>query len=337
MQVHDLLDAAPPSQPAPVYLFGPGKSNPRARESTFEPYLAERAVKRLIEAYVDPDNRDFAFSSFHGDEISAEHVVGEAQTRPFLAERRVILVRNVERFAAETTGGTLTSYLEDPSEFTVLLLIANKLDKRTKFFKACEKSGTIVECPMLDQRTAIAWVRTEAKARGVNVDANAASELVGRTGTHLSDVNNALTLVIDFIGADANQISEGDVIAACADVAEEQIWTLTDAIAGSNTGLAVEALRNLTDLGKHPDEIVGTINWLLKSAYQVCDPTLSASVSRFVANKVRPLADKLGSRKLEDGFVLCTDTQFMMRETGVDAALALDLLVVKLSMPRGRR
>lgn len=37
--------------------------------------------------------------------------------------------------------------------------------------------------------------------------------------------------------------------------------------------------------------------------------------------------------KLIKAFSLCTDTQFMMRTTGVDRTLALELLVVKLAMP----
>ena len=48
------------------------------------------------------------------------------------------------------------------------------------------------------------------------------------------------------------------------------------------------------DYGKHPDEILGTINWLLKSAYAVASAGGRAPISAFVAKKVQPLADKLG-------------------------------------------
>lgn len=334
MQVLELLEGPAPEPPAPVYLFVPGKAHARARESTFEPFLAERAAQWLIDAYVDEANRDFAFGSFHADETRAEAIIGEAQTLPFLAERRVILVRNAEKYA-ESAGAALIDYLESPSDFTILVLIAGKVDKRTKFYRTCEKAGVVVECPALETRALQSWVRTEATARGKTLDLEAAKALVTRAGTALSDVNNALTLVIDFVGPDATRVSEEDVHAACADVAEEIIWNLTDAIAASDGGAALKALRNLEDMGKHPDEIVGTINWLLKTAYQVASPESAGAVSRFVAQKVKPLAQKLGRRKLEDAFALCTDTQFMMRETGVDADLAMDLLVIKLA--GGRR
>ena len=330
MQVLELLEKGAPANPTPVYLFVPGKSNPRARENTFEPFLAERGAELLIDAYVDEAHRDFGFGSLHADETKAERIVGEAKTVAFVAERRLIFVLNAEKYA-ENAAAALVAYVESPADFTILVMIAGKADKRTKFYKACEKAGTIVECPMLDARSMETWVRTEAKARGKKMDGEAVKALTTRSGSSLSDVNNALSIVMDIVGLGAARITEADVNQACADVAEEIVWNLTDAIAASDGGKALKALRNLEEMGRHPDEIIGTINWLLKTAYQLATPETAGGVNRFVATKVGPLAQKLGQRKLEDAFALCTDTQFMMRETGVDAGLAMDLLVVKLS------
>lgn len=323
------------STPAPVYLFCPGKA-PRAKNATFEPFLAERAIDQFVDAMVDPGNRDFAFTAYHADETPPATIVGEAQTLPFLAERRVILVRNAERFNSESGSGALLDYVQNPCDTTVLLLYGARVDKRTKFYKACGKSGAVVECPALTERQTVQWVREEAKKRGKGIDGPAAQELVRRAGVHLSDAENALGILVDFVGETAERITEADVVAACADVAEEEIWALTDAIAASCTGDAIRALRRLMDLGKHPDEIIGTINWLLKSAYAVAIAEGELSISRFVAQKVGPLAQKLGVRKLIAAFALCTDTQFMMRNTGADSELGLDLLVIKLAAPRSR-
>ncbi|MCH7908076.1 MAG: DNA polymerase III subunit delta [Candidatus Hydrogenedentes bacterium] len=330
MRVQELMEQPPESCTRPVYLFCPGKG-PRSKMATFEPLLAERTVERIAHALIDPENRDFAYAAFYADETPVGTIVAEAQTLPFLAERRVIVVRNVEKYESESGGRPLFDYLASPSDFTVLLLVANKVDRRTKLFKACKEAGDIVECAALNEGEAMDWVRTEARILEKTIEDAAVREIVSRTGTRLGDVNNALVLVSQYIGEAQEEIREEDVIAACADVAEEEIWALTDAIAASRTGNALVSVRRLIDLGKHPDEIIGTINWLLKSTYAVTreDPDLS----RFVANKVRPLAQKLGRRKLPAAFALCTDTQFNMRNTGVDATLAVELLVAKLAAP----
>lgn len=321
--------------PALVYLFCPGKTG-KARLATFEPKLAERAVEGLVNAYVDPSLKDFAYTAFYADEADPADIVVEAQTLPFLAERRVVLVRHAERYSSESAAGPLLAYLNAPCDTAMLILVASQVDKRTKFYKACEKAAILVECPELNEREVDAWVRAEVDVRGKTIENAAVNELVKRAGTRLSDVENAVNLVTGYVG-DAPNIGEDDVVAACADVAEEEVWALTDAIAGSRTGEALSALHKLMDLGKHEDELMGTINWLLKSAYTVAAPDAGLPpISPFVARKVAPLVRKLGVAKLRDAFALCTDTHFLFRTTGVNSALAIELLVVKLAAPRRR-
>ncbi len=336
MNAQELLIEVETAALGPVYLFCPGKG-PRAKIPTFEPLLADRAADAIVERSIDPANKDLAFAAYYADETPPGQIVLDAQTLPFLSDRRVILVRNAERYNTESGAGVMLDYLAAPNETTILLLIANKIDKRTKFFKACQKTGQVIESPALSHGEVVQWVSGEVRERGLTIERDAVRALVDRAGTRLSDVQNALTNAIDFIGEDATSITADDVNTACADVAEEEVWALTDAIAASRPGDALVAFRQLSDLGKHPDELIGTINWLLKSAYTVAIAEGEAPISRFVAEKVRPLAQKLGVEKLRAAFALCTDTQFMMRSTGVDASLALELLIIKLAAPRPRR
>lgn len=332
MNVQEFIRSIGKSSPPPFILFCPAKA-PRAREATFEPLLAERAVERIVAQYVDPSLKDLAYAAFYADETKAGEIVLEAQTLPFLAERRVILVRNAEKYNSENEAKPLLNYLADPCETTLLVMIASQIDKRMKFYKVCEKHGLVVDCPELSRDEAAKWVAAEVQNRGKSIEGAAVQEIVRRAGTHLGDLNNAVGVVVMFVG-DSTSIRESDVVAACADVAEEEVWALTDAIANSEPSKALLALRKLTDLGRHEDELIGTINWLLRSAYTTARPKAGPeTISSFVANKVRPLANKLGLAKLVKAFSLCTDTQFMMRTTGVDRTLALELLVVKLAMP----
>ena len=337
MEVREFIRSVGKEAPSAVILLCPGKA-PRAREATYEPFLAEQALERLIAAYVDPSLKDLCYSAFYADETKPGEIVLEALTVPFLADRRVVLVRGAERYCtgAEAAAGALLTYLENPPAETLLILVSNQIDKRTKFYKACEKKGLIVECSELNQGEIVQWVSAKIAERGKSIHNNTALEIVRRAGNKLSDVNNAINVILGYIG-ESTTITDADVVAACADVAEEEVWALTDAIAKSQTGAALIALRKLLDLGRHEDELLGTINWLMKTAYTLTRTDGAASqVSAFVAQKIKPLADKIGARKMKDAFSLCTDTHFMIRSTGVDSALALELLVIRLSAPSKR-
>jgi len=320
--------------PPRVVLFCPGKA-PFGREE-WEPFLVDAAVKRIVDAYVDPSLQDMTYSVFYADETPAAEIADEARTFPFLAERRVIVVRNAERYSIMSGEkgsplAPLVGYIEDPSETTLLVLVAPQVDRRKRFYKACEKGAVVVECPQLDEGAMRQWVCEEAAARKVKINADAVGELMDRAGNRLSDVQNALSLVINFVGV-AGVIAEADVRAACADVAEETVWALTDAIAASDTQKALVLLHQLIALNKSPDEILGTINWLVENAYRAMPETQVPVPKPFVANKVIKLGQALGLAKLKQAMALCTRTNFNMRETGVDRNLALEMLVIKLSI-----
>ena len=83
---------------------------------------------------------------------------------------------------------------------------------------------------------------------------------------------------------------------------------------------------------------MGIINWLLETAYRALPETGVEAKSRFVADKVMPLARKFGLKKTRAACALCTDTHFLIRSTGVDRVLALELLIIKLAYrPRRAR
>lgn len=335
MLVSKLSQALAAGPPAPILLFTSGKA-PFQKEA-WEPLLAERAAQEIVDRFVDPSVRDLAYSVLYADESPPSEIVNEAQSVPFLSERRVILVRNIARYnlMSGDKGSplyALLQYLQSPAAFTILMFIAPEVDKRKKFYKACEKNGTIVECPQLTDQEFGAWVREEAAKAGKSIEEEAVRELSARSGGRLADANNAIQLVSSYVGGRAYITSE-DVVAACADVAEETVWTLTDAIASSNSKKALHALDDLLEIGKGPDEIIGIINWLLESAYRAAPETSATLQSRFVADKVMPIVHKMGVEKLKAAFSLCTDTHFMIRSTGVDQRLALELLVARLSAP----
>lgn len=339
MHANELLDQIGKKALPPVLLFAPGK--PPFNKEAWEPALAERAIERIIETHVDPSMRDMCLGIFHADETKPGDIVLEAQTLPFLAERRVIIIRNGEHYDSmsgekNSALSPLIHYLEDPSSTTLLVIVAGKADKRKKLYKGCQKAGAVVECPQLDDRALGDWIRAGVRARGKDMDGGAVNELIHRGGSRLGDINNAIGLVTTYVG-DAPRVTQEDVVAACADVAEETVWNLTDAIAASDPAKALSTLFQLQDMGKSPDEIMGLINWLLDSAYRALPATDAQLKSSFVGKKVMPLAQKLGLEKLKRAFALCTETHLMIRSTGTDQMLALELLVIKLSAPRGRR
>ncbi len=322
----------------PVILFAPG--NPPFGREPWDSFLVEEAVDRIVKVCIPEGMHDLVFTVFYADETPIPAIVDEARTMSLLGDRRFILVRNAERYdrMSGEKGSLLEpliEYVRNPSDSAVLMLIASRADARKRFYKSFREKGLAVNCPQLDQPALERWVQDAVKRHQKSIDQDAVNELLKRAGNYLSDVNNAVQLVTTYVGA-AARIRPEDVVAACSDVAEESVWDMTDAIAASSPEKALRALRQIMEYGKSPDEIMGTIQWLFESAYRVANNT-ARNMKPNVRNKVSQLAHKFPQGKLKDAMRVITDTHFLLRTTGVDRTLALEILVIKLSYRRSAR
>ena len=90
---------------APVYyLYGP------------EDVLKDEAVKAIVDRALDPTLRDFNFDQRSAAQLDAEEVHALCNTLPMLADRRVVLLRDIEGWKRKTKGrAEFIRYLEHPA------------------------------------------------------------------------------------------------------------------------------------------------------------------------------------------------------------------------------
>src|SRR5262245_22529598 len=86
-------------------------------------FLKDDAVRQLVTAAVDPATRDFNLDVRRGGEIDAETLQSLLDTPPMMAERRVIVLRDVGALK-RAERQALERYLAKPAPDTVLILVA---------------------------------------------------------------------------------------------------------------------------------------------------------------------------------------------------------------------
>jgi DNA polymerase III delta subunit len=98
---------------APVYYFyGP------------EDVLKDEAVRAILDKALDPGLRDFNFDQRSAAQLDAEEVHALCNTLPMLADRRVVLLREVEGWRRKTSARTeLVKYLKNPSAETIVIMM----------------------------------------------------------------------------------------------------------------------------------------------------------------------------------------------------------------------
>src|SRR5512146_2973350 len=107
---------------------------------TFEPvyylhgeddYLKEDTLRRVIDAAVDPSTRDFNLEVRRATELDAETLGSLLDTPPMMADRRVVVLRDVAALKKDARA-MLDRYLKSPASDLVLLLVAPAGSKSDK-------------------------------------------------------------------------------------------------------------------------------------------------------------------------------------------------------------
>lgn len=121
-----------------------------------ETYLRRQKKALLLSAVTNPDD-NMNFSSYEGKSINISEIIDLAETMPFLAEYRVILIENSGYFK-NAAPDELVAYLEAIPDSTCIIFSEDEVDKRSRLYKAVTKYGAAAEYARLDQATLSKWV-----------------------------------------------------------------------------------------------------------------------------------------------------------------------------------
>ena len=224
------------------------------------PILVERAVTAIRDAVVPPAARGFNYDIVEG-KPSGGKIAALAQTLPMMAQRRMVLVRDLGLMPADDAE-PLLAYFQKPNPSTVIVAITQKLDKRLKIFAAASKKGWlhVLEAP----RAIAPWVREEAKARGVAIDGAAITRLCDTVGGDLS----RLALALEQLGLYAGDraVTADDVDELIADTRERSVFELTDSLGAADRKRALAAVVKLCD---QRESAVGVVVMLARHVRQM--------------------------------------------------------------------
>jgi DNA polymerase III subunit delta len=238
------LDRNP--SPAPVYLiFGE------------EGFLVEEALKSLRAAVVIEGFEDFNYDNFSFPETSATRVREAVEQLPMMAERRLVICRNLDALK-ESQWDELLPLLEVPVQSTTLILVSEKIDKRKKSFKSIAKTGVIVELKRPFENQIPVWIDYIGYLNKVSIQPEAVSGLQQLVGTNLSEINNEVKKICLYIG-DRKVIDLQDVMTVVSKARIENVFSLTDAIARRDRSKALTCLANLLEHGQNEIGILALI------------------------------------------------------------------------------
>ena len=175
-------------------------------------------------------------------EQTPEDVLSSLNTFPMGADFRLVILRPCDRLP-KAMSEMLVDYLKNPSSTTVLLLVAEKLAKNTRLYKAVAKidKKAIVECAPKKRWELPQQVRSMATAHGKAITQGGAEELVSRVGESTRMLDNELKKLASMV--EGGEITQADVERFVVRTAEPRPWDFLDAVSARNLPKALSLLR----------------------------------------------------------------------------------------------
>jgi DNA polymerase-3 subunit delta len=190
----------------------------------------------------------------------------EADAMSLFASKRLIDLDVGDSKLGNEGSAALIEYAERPPGDDILLVTAGKFDRRvpqSKWFKAVERVGTVVQLWPIDIKTLPGWLKRRASSRGARLSDQAAQLIAERVeGNLLAAAQEVEMLVLLNPGA---TIEADDVRAAVADSSRYDIFALADCALAGDAKRTRRILEGLRREGVEPAAVSWVITRELRS------------------------------------------------------------------------
>jgi len=337
MSYIDVMKQLKKNQIKPVYfIYG--------SESFFLQNLKSEIVDRVVSN--DEDN----LSLYDLEETPIQEVIADVETYPFFGERKLVIARNPgflkakpDKLSFEHDLNTLERYLNEPADYSVLVIIANyeKIDERKKISKLLKKNAVVAVCNEIKDQELKQWMDTLANDLQITIDRDAYEIFESELSTNLNLLESELTKLALYVGE--NGVVTKDVAEnLIAHTSNSSSLRLVDAVIDRDLHKAISIYKDLEKMKEEPIALIALLAFqfrtilrvklLKQKGYSQFQMQKSIGSHPYVIKIALSREKKFTLQKLENIISKLTDADAVMKQGRMEKELAFELLLYELIM-----
>ncbi len=302
-----------------------------------EELFLKRQIEELVKSRLFANSSaDFNQDIFYAEQASLDKVLDTLRTQPFLSERRLVILKNADKFSAHEKP--ILDFLKEKKSKNVFILETDK--KLTdKFIKKIVPFSIPVLFAPLQAGDLNKWISDYAKSKGKKIDYNAIAVLIEKIGNDLESIISSLNKLCLYAGA-KTVLKEQDIDILIKKTREDTRFTFLNALMSKQTSKALEMAHELSRNGKHVSDLIGLINWQFKrldkvkhlqaKGYTQDVIITQLKMTPYIYSIVKKQAAKFSDKELEKGFNLLLDSDISIKQGLKSPSLTLETLIVRL-------
>ena len=179
------------------------------------------------------------------DNPETDQVIASAETLPFLADRRLVILRDHPAVTGRgEADDRLAAYLPSvPSSTLLLFYCTGKPDARKKLYTAVKKLGGIVTFARLSGGELTRFVTDAFHEAGKECDARTADYLVFTVGSDAAKLTSEISKIASYAG-ERPSVTADDISALATPSTECTVFQLVDAVVTGQKKRALILMKN---------------------------------------------------------------------------------------------
>lgn len=299
-----------------------------------EAFLKNSYKNRLKEAIIGDDTMNFA--RFEGKGLDVDELIRLADTMPFFAERRLILVEDSGFF--KSASDALVQYLPSMPDTTILLFVETEVDKRNRLYKKVKDMGYAAELKRQDSAQLARWAGGILTREQKKITKHTMELFLSMAGDDMENIRMELEKLISYtLGREV--ITDEDVLAVCTVQVTNRIFEMVSAIVNRQPRKAMDLYEDLLTLKEPPMRILFLIARQFNQLLQVKDlmgkgmdkGTIASKLKMqpFVVGKTMPQARQFGREQILSYVEFCVETEEAVKSGRLQDRLAVELLITR--------
>ena len=300
-----------------------------------EEYLKLQYKHKLISALVNEDD-NMNFTKYSDSGINVNQVIDQAETMPFFAEHRVILIENsgFGKKAPEELG----EYLSTIPDFTIFIFVEPTADKRGKLYKAAKAAGRDIEINMPNETILAKWVGGMLTEAGKQMKKDAWVQFRDMTDSSMDNMKRELDKLITYVG-ERSQITIEDVKAICIPQIETKIFDMINSIAEKNLPKTMDLYQDMLSAKEPPMRILYMIVRqfrqlaVIRDLKELGDSTATIAkkigMQDYIVRKNEALIRNLGSKEIKNLLLDAATFEQQVKTGLLDENLAVEMIIMK--------
>lgn len=305
-------------------------------------YLLYGEERYLVAFYADALGKGFDRDVFEGSTPPGEIILA-AETFPFLAEKRAVVVKESRLFSTGRKIDTdmMADYIPKIPEETVLIFIETDVDKRTRLYKKTAELGRAVECTPLSPPDLARWVTKRFRDRGKSLSPNVAEQLIRSAAHNMTALVSEIDKLAAYTGTRPSVTSE-DINLLCTPTLQTRVFDLLAAMGRGNTEQSLTSYANMLHMKEQPLMILAMlirqfrILLLCKTAYEKKIPKNEMAkefgLRPFMVDEALAQARRYTTGRLLSALEDCADTDLRVKSGRMDAEVGVEMLIIKYTL-----